>query len=307
MFKYSNTNKRYYTLDYYYKSKFKSKVCKVNLNANFTCPNIDGTKGYGGCIYCLNGSSDFKKKVSLLEQFYERKNVMLNKWPNSKLIGYFQANTNTYDTIDKLKKRYELILKQDGVIGLAIATRADSITEEVLNYLCELNKRTYLSIELGLQTIHEKTAKLINRCHSLECFDNMVKKLRKNNINVIVHIINGLPYETKDMMLDTIRYLNTLDIQGIKIHMLSIVNKTKLLNMYKNKKFKILTKEEYIDIVCDQIEMLNENIVIHRLTGDPIKEELIEPKWLLNKIDILNGIDKELAKRDTYQGKKSML
>ena len=135
----------------------------------------------------------------------------------------------------------------------------------------------------------------------------MVKKLRKNNINVIVHIINGLPYETKDMMLDTIRYLNTLDIQGIKIHMLSIVNKTKLLNMYKNKKFKILTKEEYIDIVCDQIEMLNENIVIHRLTGDPIKEELIEPKWLLNKIDILNGIDKELAKRDTYQGKKSML
>ena len=307
MFKYSNTNKRYYTLDYYYKSKFKSKVCKVNLNANFTCPNIDGTKGYGGCIYCLNGSSDFKKKVSLLEQFYERKNVMLNKWPNSKLIGYFQANTNTYDTIDKLKKRYELILKQDGVIGLAIATRADSITEEVLNYLCELNKRTYLSIELGLQTIHEKTAKLINRCHSLECFDNMVKKLRKNNINVVVHIINGLPYETKDMMLDTIRYLNTLDIQGIKIHMLSIVNKTKLLNMYKNKKFKILTKEEYIDIVCDQIEMLNENIVIHRLTGDPIKEELIEPKWLLNKIDILNGIDKELAKRDTYQGKKSML
>lgn len=233
MFKYSNTNKRYYALDYYYKTRFGCKVAKINLDANFTCPNIDGTKGYGGCIYCLNGSSDFKKKVSLLEQFYERKKIMLNKWPNSKLIGYFQANTNTYDTIDKLQSRYELILKQNGVIGLFIATRADSISDEVLDYLCNLNKRTYLTIELGLQTIHAKTSKLINRCHSLECFDNMVKKLRKNNIDVVVHIINGLPNETKDMMLATIRHLNTLDIQGIKIHMLSVVKGTKLFNMYK--------------------------------------------------------------------------
>ena len=302
MFKYSNTNKRYYTLDYYYKSRFGSKVCKINLDANFTCPNIDGTKGIGGCIYCLNGSSDFKKKVSLLEQFYERKKVMLNKWPNSKLIGYFQANTNTYDTVDKLKERYELILKQNSVIGLSIATRADSISDEVFDYLCSLNKRTYLTIELGLQTIHENTATLINRCHSLKCFDDMVKKLRDNNINVVVHIINGLPYETKDMMLDTIKHLNTLDIQGIKIHMLSIVKNTKLAKMYQDKPFKVLSKDEYIDITCDQLEILNDCIVVHRLTGDPLKEELIEPRWILNKIDILNGIDKELKRRNTYQG-----
>ncbi len=304
MFKYSNTNKRYYTLDYFYKQKFKSKVAKINLDANFTCPNIDGTKGYGGCIYCLNGSSDFKKKVSLLEQFYIRKNIMLKKWPNSKLIGYFQANTNTYDTLDKLKERYELILKQDGVIGLSIATRSDSISNDVLDYLEELNKKTFLTIELGLQTIHQKTANLINRCHDLECFLKMVRELRKRNINIVVHIINGLPYETKEMMLNTVKYLSKLDIQGIKIHMLSIVKGTTLAKMYEENPFKLLTKDEYINIVCNQIEYLRENIVINRLTGDPIKEELIEPIWILNKIDILNGIDKELKRRNTYQGIK---
>ena len=304
MFKYSNTNKRYYTLDYYYKHKFNSKVAKVNLDANFTCPNIDGKVGYGGCIYCLNGSSDFKRKVSLLEQFNEKKEIMLNKWPNSKLIGYFQANSNTYADVKELKEKYELILKQDNVIGLSIATRADCIDDKILEYLKELNKRTYLTIELGLQTIHENTAKLINRCHSLQCFEDTVKNLRKNDIDVVVHLINGLPYETKEMMIDSIKYLNKLDIQGVKIHMLSIVKGTKLAKIYEKEKFKILSKEEYINIVCDQLENLNENIVIHRLTSDPIKNELIAPKWLLNKIDVLNGIDKELKKRDSYQGIK---
>ena len=304
MFKYSNTNKRYYTLDYYYKHKFNIKVAKVNLDANFTCPNIDGKVGYGGCIYCLNGSSDFKRKVSLLEQFNEKKEIMLNKWPNSKLIGYFQANSNTYADVKELKEKYELILKQDNVIGLSIATRADCIDDKILEYLKELKKRTYLTIELGLQTIHENTAKLINRCHSLQCFENTVKNLRKNDIDVVVHLINGLPYETKEMMIDSIKYLNKLDIQGVKIHMLSIVKGTKLAKIYEKEKFKILSKEEYINIVCDQLENLNENIVIHRLTSDPIKNELIAPKWLLNKIDVLNGIDKELKKRDSYQGIK---
>ena len=304
MFKYSNTNKRYYTLDYYYKHKFNSKVAKVNLDANFTCPNIDGKVGYGGCIYCLNGSSDFKRKVSLLEQFNEKKEIMLNKWPNSKLIGYFQANSNTYADVKELKEKYELILKQNNVIGLSIATRADCIDDKILEYLKELKKRTYLTIELGLQTIHENTAKLINRCHSLQCFENTVKNLRKNDIDVVVHLINGLPYETKEMMIDSIKYLNKLDIQGVKIHMLSIVKGTKLAKIYEKEKFKILSKEEYINIVCDQLENLNENIVIHRLTSDPIKNELIAPKWLLNKIDVLNGIDKELKKRESYQGIK---
>lgn len=304
MFKYTNANKRYYTLDYYYKNKFKSKVAKINLDANFTCPNLDGTKGIGGCIYCLNGSSDFKKYVPLLEQFQIKKDIMLKKWPNSKLIGYFQANTNTYDKLDNLKEKYNLILNQKDIVGLSIATRADAIADDVLDYLSELNKKTYLTIELGLQTIHEKTAKFINRCHSLECFNNMVKKLRQRNIDVVVHIINGLPYESSQMMIDTVKYLSNLDIQGIKIHMLSIVKNTKLAEIYQEKPFKILTKEEYVNIVCDQIEYLREDIVIHRLTGDPLKEELIAPKWILKKIDVLNGIDKELKKRNSYQGIK---
>lgn len=301
MFKYSNTNKRYYTLDYFYKQTFNSKVAKVNLDAGFTCPNIDGTKGYKGCIYCLKGSSDYDKQNDLLKQFNEKKERVLKKWPNSKLIGYFQANTNTYAHVNILKEKYELILKQ-GVIGLSIATRADSITDECLDYLEELNKRTYLTIELGLQTIHEKTSILINRCHTLECFTDMVNKLRKRGISVVVHIIDGLPYETKEMMIDTVKYLSKLDIQGIKIHMLSIVKNTELAKMYEKNKFHVLSKEEYIDIVCTQLEYLREDIVVHRITGDPNIDDLIEPLWITNKRQILNDIDKYMVKHDIYQG-----
>ena len=237
MFKYSNTNKRYYTLDYFYKQKFNSKVSKISLDAGFTCPNIDGTVGYNGCIYCLRGSSDYNKKNDLLKQFNEKKEIMLRKWPNSKLIGYFQANTNTYADINVLKEKYELILKQENVIGLSIGTRPDAISDECLDYLDGLNKRTFLTIELGLQTIHDKTSKLINRCHSLDCFNEMVSKLRKRNINVVVHIINGLPFETEEMMLETVKYLNTLDIQGIKIHMLHIIKDTEMEKLYNETKF----------------------------------------------------------------------
>lgn len=302
MFKYSNTNKRYHTLDYYYKSKFGFKVAKINLDAGFTCPNIDGTKGYKGCIYCLHGSSDYDKKNDLITQFNEKKDIMLRKWPNSKLIGYFQANTNTYASVDVLKEKYELILNQKDVIGLSIATRADSITDECLDYLDDLNKRTFLTVELGLQTIHEKTSILINRCHTLECFTDMVKKLRERNINVVVHIINGLPYETKEMMIKTVKYLNKLDIQGIKIHMLSIVKNTELAKMYEKDKFHILTKDEYIDIVCHQLQYLRPEIVIHRITGDPKINNLIEPLWITKKRQILNDIDKYMAKYNIYQG-----
>ncbi|MEG1900224.1 MAG: TIGR01212 family radical SAM protein [Bacilli bacterium] len=303
-FKYSDFNKRYHTLDYFYKHKFNSKVFKVSLDANFTCPNIDGLKGFGGCIYCLGGSGNKLQEKDLITQFNEVKDMLLKKWPNSKYIAYFQANSNTYDSVDNLKKRYEPILKLDNVIGLSIATRCDCITDECLDYLIDLSKRTYLTIELGLQTIHDKTSKLINRCHSLECFNNMVKKLRDNNINVVVHIINGLPFETKEMMIDTVKYLSKLDIQGIKIHMLHILKETNLEKFYKTNPFKILTKEEYVDIAINQLELLNENIVINRITGDPIKEDLIEPHWLIKKFGVLNEIDKEMVKRDTYQGKE---
>ena len=307
-FKYSDSNKRYYTLDYFYKHKFNSKVAKISLNANFTCPNKDGTKGIGGCIYCSKlGSGDYAGNVKddIVKQFNDIKKVMDNKWKDTLYIGYFQANSNTYASVDRLKEVYEPILKQDKVIGLAIATRCDCLNDDVLDYLEELNKRTYLVVELGLQTIHEETSKLINRCHTLEEFDEGVKKLRNRNIDVVVHIINGLPNETEEMMLDTVRYLNKLDIQGIKIHMLHIIKYTKLEEYYKKYPFHILTKDEYIDIVIKQLELLKENIVIHRLTGDPDPSELIEPTWTIKKIDVLNGIDKEMAKRNTYQGIKS--
>ena len=306
-FKYTNSNKRYHTLDYYYKNRFHEKVFKVSLNAGFSCPNIDGKVGYGGCIYCSkSGSGEFagNKEDSLEKQFKEIKEMMLKKWPKAKYIGYFQARTNTYAPVNELKKMYETILKQDNVIGLNIATRPDSITDECLDYLEELNKKTYLTIELGLQTTNELTSKLINRCHTLECFENMVKKLRKRNIDVVVHIINGLPFETKEMMLDTVRYLNKLDIQGIKIHMLFILKDTPILNLYNTTHFHVLSKEEYIDIVIDQLELLRPEIVIHRITGDPIRELLVEPSWLLRKFSVLDDIDKEMVRRDSYQGKK---
>lgn len=309
LFSNTNSNKRYYTVDYFNKQKFNNKIFKISLNAGFTCPNIDGKVGNGGCIYCSNGSGDFAgdKKDNLLIQFEKVKQVMEHKWKGL-YIAYFQANTNTYAPVEILKKKFEPILKLDNVIGLAIATRPDEISDECLKYLIDLNSRTYLTIELGLQTIHEKTSNLINRCHTLECFTECVKKLRKNNINVVVHLINGLPYETKEMMIENIRFLNKLDIQGVKIHMLHILKNTKIAKMYQNDKFKILTKEEYVNIVCDQLEELNSNIVVHRLTGDPDPDNLIEPKWLTNKINVLNDIDKELARRNTYQGfNKSIL
>ena len=307
MFKYTLDNKRYHTLNYFYKNKFGIKVFKVSLNGGFSCPNLDGRIGYGGCIYCSkSGSGEFggDKEDSLEEQFLKMKEVVNKKHIPCKYIGYFQARTNTYASLDVLKEKYECILKQDDVIGLNIATRCDAISDDCLDYLEELSKRTFLTIELGLQTIHEKTSVLINRCHSLKQFEDMVVKLRKRNINVCVHIINGLPYETEEMMLDTVRYLNKLDIQGIKIHMLYIIKDTVIDTMYKKERFKILSKEEYIDIVIKQLELLRLEIVINRITSDPDKETLVEPRWLVDKCQLLNDIDKEMKRRNTYQGIK---
>ena len=306
MFKYSLDNKRYHTLNYFYKTKFNSKVMKISLNGNFTCPNIDGTKGIGGCIYCSKfGSGDFAGNVhdDLMTQFNNIKNIMNKKW-DGLYIAYFQANSNTYAPVDELKKKFEPIIKLDKVIGLSLATRCDAISEEVLDYLEDLNSRTFLTVELGLQTIHPTTSKLINRCHTLDEFEDMVNKLRKRNINVVVHIINGLPNETKEMMIETARYLNKLDIQGVKIHMLNILKDTPLEIYYKKNPFHVLTKEEYIDIVINQLEVLNEEIEIHRITSDPDPKYLIEPTWVIKKFCVLNDIDKEMVKRDVFQGDK---
>ncbi len=304
MFKYGNSNKKYHTLDYYYKNKYGCKVFKVTLDLGLSCPNIDGTKGYGGCIYCKAGSKSIlnKENKPLKKQFEEVKSILHKKWKSAKYIAYFQNNSNTYGDLNYLKKSFEEVLTYDNVVGINIATRADCISDECLNYLIDLNNRTDLVIELGLQTIHDQTAKIINRGHSLKEFEDMYKRLKKCGIKVVVHIINGLPYETKEMMLDSVKYLNKLKIEGIKIHMLHILKDTALEKMYNKEKFHVLSKKEYIDIVCDQLENLNEDVVIHRITGDPIKDDLIEPQWLTKKFTVLNDIDKELRKRNTYQG-----
>ena len=304
MFNYNFNGKRYHTLDYYYKTKYNSKVFKVSLNLGLSCPNIDGCKGYGGCIYCKNGSNAFgrDKNKPLKEQFEEGKKILHKKWKTAKYIAYFQNNTNTYGDLDYLKKSFEEVLTYDNVVGINIATRCDAISDECFKYLEELNKKTDLVIELGLQTIHEKTAKLINRGHTLEEFDKMYHKLKKANIKVVIHIINGLPYETKDDMMETIRYVNKLKPFGIKIHMLHVLKDTKLEKLYKQENFKILNKKEYINLVCDELEILNEEIIINRITGDPNPEDLVAPSWVIKKFNVLNDIDKELRKRETYQG-----
>lgn len=305
-FKYSDSNKRYYTLDYYYKHKYGCKIAKISLNMGLTCPNKDGKVGYGGCIYCSKlGSGEYAgdKNKPLKEQFDEVKNVMIKKWPSAKFIAYFQANTNTYAPIEKLKKAWEEVLTYDNVVGINISTRPDAIEKECYDYLEELNKKTDLVVELGLQTIHDKTSKFINRCHDLNSFETALNELNKRGIKVLVHVMFSLPYETKDMMLDTIKYLSKKNIWGIKIHMLHILKGTLLAKIYEQEKFPILTKDEYVQIVCDSLELLPENIVINRLTGDPKVDDLIEPFWLVKKFCVLNDIDKEMVRRDSYQGK----
>lgn len=299
MFPYTLDNKRYHTLNYFLKNKFNSKVFKIALNANFSCPNF---KNGTGCIFCSHGSGNSYEKLSLKEQYDLVKIPLDKKWPNSKYIAYFQANSNTYAPVSILKEKYEEALKLPNIIGLDIATRSDCLTDEILDYLSELNKRTFLMIEIGLQSMHNKTLEFINRGHNLQNFENAIKKLKERNIFTVVHIINGLPYETKEMMIETVKYLNNLNIDGLKIHMLYITKNTKLAEIYQKEPFHILSKEEYIDIVCKQLEYLNPKITIMRITGDPIKEELIKPTWLLKKFCVLNDIDKEMKKRDIYQG-----
>ena len=295
-----NDEKHFNTLSNYYKTKYGKKVFKIPLNGNFKCP-------HSGCIFC-NGSGDFagNKEKPLKEQFEDVRKMMEEKWNDAYYIVYFQANTNTFAPLEELKEKYEEALSlSDKIIGISIATRCDCISEECLEYLKELNKRTIVQIELGLQTIHEKTSILINRGHTLTQFEDCIKRLKEANIKVIVHIINGLPYETKEMMLDTAKYVGKLGIDGIKIHMLYVMKNTKLLDLYNKEKFHILTRDEYVDIVVRQLEYLPTNMIIHRLTGDSAKDLLIEPLWSLKKFVVLNEIDKLMRKENIYQGDKT--
>lgn len=299
---------RYYTLDKYLKNKFNSKVFKVALNGNFTCPNRDGKVSTNGCIFCSeSGSGDFAgdKNDTLEKQFESVSTIIHQKWPNALYIAYFQANTNTYKPLAELRELFEKAISlNEKIVVLSIATRPDCLSEEILDYLGELNKRIPVWVELGLQTTNESTARFINRGYNLDVFNEAVINLRKRNIETIVHIINGLPYETKEDMINTVKHLNTLDIQGIKIHSLFILENTKLAEIYKNNPFKVLTLDEYTDIVTEQLSLINDNVVIHRVNGDAPRNLLIEPKWSLKKLVVMNEIDKKMKEKNYFQGQK---
>ncbi len=302
--------KHYLTLNNYLKNKYNEKVFKVSLNGNFSCPNRDGKISTKGCLFCsAKGSGDFAgdKNLSIKEQFYQITEKLKDKWPEGSYIAYFQANTNTYGTVSELKKRYDQIIKDGKLLDekikiLSIATRPDCLDNDVLNLLSDLNKSIPLWIELGFQTSNESTANYINRGYNNECFVNAVKKLKQLGITVIVHIINGLPNETKTDMINTVKFLQNLNIDGIKIHMLHVIKNSPLGQIYLESPFPLLSLEEYVDIVVNQLRLLPSNMVIHRITGDADKNELIAPLWTLKKFVVMNEIDKKMRKENVYQG-----
>lgn len=297
---------RYNNANTFFREKFGDKIIKIALDGGFTCPNRDGTLSYGGCIFCSEkGSGDFAgdRNNKIEEQFKLSKEKMSSKWKNGKYIAYFQAFTNTYAPLEYLKDLFTRASNLEDVVGIFIATRPDCITEEIADFLSELNKKIYVCIELGFQTSKEESVKLINRCYENVVFEKCVKMLNKYNIDIIVHTILGLPYETKEDMLNTVRYVSSFNISGIKLQLLHIIKDTGLHRLYNKKPFKILSLEEYVDIVISCIEILPPNVVIHRITGDGDKNTLVEPKWSLNKKVVLNSINKELINKDTFQGK----
>ena len=265
-FKYAfDDNKRYHTWNYYLRNTFGEKIFKVSINAGFTCPNIDGKVAYGGCTYCSKeGSGDFagNPKDDLIKQFNDIKEMMLRKWPNAKYIGYFQAYTNTYAPLEVLKEKYETILAQDDVVGLSISTRPDCLEDDVLEYLAELNERTNLWVELGLQTIHDSTSKIINRGHDYKTFLEGVEKLKSKNIKTVVHIINGLPGEDYNMMMETAKAVADLNVHGIKIHLLHVIKNTPMARMLEKNMMSLMTQDDYVNLVCDQLEILPPEMVI---------------------------------------------
>lgn len=300
-------NKRYNAFSSYLKEKFGGKIAKISLNAGLSCPNIDGTKGTGGCTYCSSlGSGDFAgdARLSLKEQFESIKSIMDNKWDNIGYIAYFQANTNTYAPLHKLKDMYETVLLFDDVVGLSIATRPDCISPAIAEYLQELSTRTFLTVELGLQTIYDETGERINRCHSYDDFLKGYNLLNDRGINICVHIINGLPGETTAMMINTAKTISRLNLHSIKIHLLHIIKNTKMANEYLDGEFETMSQSDYINTVCSQLEYFSPDVVVQRLTGDGKLSDLIAPMWSTKKLVTMNEIDKEFKSRNTHQGIK---
>ena len=305
-FPFPSDGKRYYTWNRYLRNEFGSKVFKVALDAGFDCPNRDGTVAFGGCTFCsAAGSGDFAgDRVDPIDvQFAKIKEKMEHKWKSGKTMAYFQAYTNTHAPLPVLKEKFEAALACEGVVGLSIATRPDCLPDDVVEYLAELNQRTYLWVELGLQTVHEKTANLINRAHDYQTYVEGVNKLRKHGIRICTHIINGLPLEDYDMMMETAREVAKLDVQGIKIHLLHLLKGTPLVKQYEKGQLELMDQDAYTQLVADQLEVIPPSMVVQRITGDGPIDLMIGPMWSVNKWEVLNGIDAELAKRDSWQGK----
>jgi len=298
-------NKRYNTQDNYLKSRFGCKIAKISLNGGFTCPNRDGTKGYGGCIYCSeSGSGDFAgdPRDSIRKQFESVRAGMDKKWKNAKYMPYFQAGTNTYAPLSELKPKFEAALELDKVIGLSIATRPDCIEDDVLDYLSEISKRTYLTVELGLQSVHDKTGELINRCCTYADFLECYYRLSNKGINTCIHLINGLPGEDRDMMMESVEKVAALRPHSVKLHMLHVIRGTVCEKMYLDGSFRTFELDEYVQLICDQLEVLPWETVIQRITGDGARDTLVAPLWSVKKFDVINGVDREMNRRGTFQG-----
>ena len=308
-YKNTDTNKRYFTYDYYLRKVFGGKCAKIPLDAGFTCPNIDGRCGVGGCIYCSGrGSGDFAllPSVPLREQYAQTREKLSSKWDTSRCIAYFQAHSNTYAEIDVLREVFEEALSFDGVVGLNIATRADCIDESIAEYLADIAERTVLTVELGLQSAHDSTAEIINRGHTFEDFKWGYELLRRasEKINICVHLIFGLPGETREMMMDSVKILSALNPDQVKLHLLHVLRGTRMAEIYESGEYEPLTKEEYVSLVVDAIELLPPETVVARVTGDGMADELLAPDWSRKKVSVINEIDKLLYERKGYQGKR---
>lgn len=298
--------KPYHSLDYELKQRFGQKIYKLTLNGGMSCPNRDGKISFGGCIFCSEGGSgDFASSsmLSIPEQIQDAKKRLSGKRPVSLYIAYFQAYTNTYGTLEHLRKIFTEAIDDPEIALLSIATRPDCLPEEVLDLLEELNKRKPVWVELGLQTIHEKSSRFIRRGYPLSVYTHGVQQLNARGIEVVTHVILGLPGETKEMMLETVDYLNTLPIQGIKLQLLHVLKGTDLAYYYQTTGFHVLSEDEYVDLILNCIEHLRPDITIHRITGDGPKDLLIAPLWSSAKRSVLNHIHHEMKQKNSWQGK----
>jgi len=301
-------NKRYHSWNFALRQEFGEKIFKVPIDAGFDCPNRDGTVAKGGCTFCsVSGSGDMivAPEAPLPEQFEKEIAMMHKKWPQvDKYIVYFQNFTNTHAPLALIRERFEQVLTLPGVVGISIGTRPDCLPEDVVDYLAELNQRFYLWVELGLQTTFETTSNAINRAHDYQTYLDGVASLRKHNIRVCTHLINGLPGETIEMMQENVRRtIQDSDIQGIKLHLLHLMRNTRMLRDYHEGRLQLMRRDTYVSLICDQLEMIPPEIIIHRLTGDAPWDSLVGPMWSLKKWEVLNEIDQEMLRRNSYQGK----